>query len=238
MDLVSTIAVTGATGHLGRVLVPYLWERGKIVEKVGRTLDPDLEADVLIHAATPNWRNEDAIKDFARFNEAVARWAEVTGGRVINIGSWWQYADGIAPHLSYSRMKNDQQAMFPVTVVPFSIYGTTQRDDSGFIPLLLAHIRGTSRLKDASHRTRDWIHIRDVCDALRSALVAPDGIYEANTGIMYSPADLVRAMTGETLPGHVDVPAASPRYVHPRVPNWSPRIDVLGHIRRSVGAVA
>ena len=232
----STVAVTGATGHLGQVLVPYLWERGHIVEQVGRWIHPDLEADVVIHAAAPNWRNEDAIKDFARFNEAVARWAEVTGGRVISIGSWWQYADGIAPHLSYSRMKNDQQEMFPLTVVPFSVYGTTERDDSGFIPQLRSHVRGTARLVDASPRTRDWIHVRAVCDALRAALVAPDGIYEANTGIMYSPADLVRAMTGETLPGHVDVPTASPRYLYPRVPNWSPRIDVLTHLRTYIPA--
>ena len=223
--------MTGATGHLGRVLVPYLWERGHIVEQVGRTLAPDLDADILIHAAAPNWRKEDAVKAFAPFNEAVARWAEVTGGRVVNVGSWWQYADGIAPHLSYARMKNDQQEMFPLTVVPFSIYGSTLRDDSGFIPQLLAHVRGATRLVDASRRTRDWIHVRDVCSALREALVAPDGIYEAATGIMYSPADLVRAMTGETLPGHVDVPVATPRYVHPRVPNWAPRIDVLAHLR-------
>lgn len=232
------VAVTGASGHLGRVLVPYLWERGKIVVPVGRELPADLDADVLIHAAAPDYRDVAAVCDFARFNEAVARWAEVTGGRVINVGSWWQYAAGDAPHLRYSQMKADQAEMFPVTVVPFSIYATGTREGRGFIPQLLAHIRGLGTVTAASREPRDWIHARDVCDALRAALVAPDGIYEAGTGTHYSAAELLRAMTGERVPEWLDVPSCSPVHRHPPVPGWAPRTDVLGYLSRAVGAVA
>lgn len=234
----AVVAVTGASGHLGRVLVPYLWERGHIVAPVGREIAPDLDADVLIHCAAPDYRDLEAVRAFAPFNEAVARWAEVTGGRVINVGSWWQYAAGDAPHLRYSQMKADQARMFPVTVVPFSVYATSAREGRGFIPQLLAHVRGSGTVSAASREPRDWIHARDVCDALRAALRAPDGIYEASTGSHYSAAELLRAMTGETVPAWIDVPSCSPVHRHPQVPGWAPRIDVLGYLSRALGAVA
>ena len=206
--------------------------------KVGREFPPDLEADVVIHAAAPDYRHIDAVRDFAPFNEAVARWSEITGGRVINIGSWWQYADGDAPLLRYSQLKVDQSRMFPLTVVPFSIYGTAAREGRGFVPQLLAHARGGKAISAASREPRDWIHARDVCDALRAALVAPDGIYEAGTGAHYSAAELLRSVTGETVPNWVDVPTCAPRHYHPPVPGWAPRIDILGHLARTLGAVA
>lgn len=234
----SSIAVTGATGHLGSVLVPYLWERGHTVIPVGRRVPFDLDADVLIHCAAPDWRDEDAIMAFPIFNEIVARWAEVSGGRVINVGSWWTYAHGGAARLSYCQLKAEQSDMFPVTVVPFSVYGTSARQGRGFIPQLLAHVRGSATLSAASREPRDWLHVRDLCDALRAALRAPDGIYEAATGVQYSAAELLRSMTGETVPAWPDVPSCTPAYLHPRVPGWTPKTDVLGHLARSVGAVA
>ena len=232
------VAVTGASGHLGRVLVPYLWERGKTVVQVGREITPDLDADVLIHCAAPDYRDDDAVRDFAPFNEAVARWAEVTGGHVVNVGSWWQYAHGDAPGLAYSALKRDQAEMFPVTVVPFSVYGSTAREGRGFIPQLLAHCRGAGTVTAASREPRDWLHTLDLCDALRAALVVPEGIYEAATGSRYSAAELMRAMTGQTVKDWPDVPSCSPHYLHPRVPGWTPKIDVLTHLSRSLGAVA
>lgn len=233
-----TVAVTGASGHLGSVLVPYLWERGKIVVPVGREITPDLEADVLIHCAAPDYADDDAVRAFAPFNEAVARWAEVTGGRVVNVGSWWQYADGEAPTLDYSALKRDQADMFPVTVVPFSVYGNATRQARGFIPQLLAHVRGSGKVTAASREPRDWLHVRDLCDALRAALVAPDGIYEARTGQQYTAAELLRAMTGEVVPEWHDVPSCSPVYLYDTVPGWTPKVAVLTHLARSVGAVA
>ena len=233
-----TIAVTGASGHLGSALVPYLWERGHIVEQVGRRIRLDLQADVMLHCAAPDYRDEDAVREFAIFNEMVARWSEVTGGRVISVGSWWQYAHGGSSTISYSRMKADQADMFPVTVIPFSVYGSTAREGRGFIPQLLAHVRGSGTVSAASREPRDWTHVRDLCDALRAALVAPDGIYEAATGVQYSAAELLRAMTGETVPNWPDVPSCSPHYVHPRVPGWTPKTDVLGYLSRAIGAVA
>jgi nucleoside-diphosphate-sugar epimerase len=233
-----TIAVTGASGHLGSVLVPYLWERGYVVEPIGYDLPLNLDADVLLHLAAPDWRDEGAIRDFARFNEQVARWSEVTGGRVINTGTWWQYASPESAALSYSRLKDDQQAMFATTLVPFSIYGTTARSGRGFVPQLIAAARGTTTLTGASRQPRDWVHARDVCDAYRALLRAPEGIYEAATGVRYSPAELARSVLGTDLPDYPDVPPCLPRYRHPRPPGWVPRIDVIGHINRSLNREA
>ena len=66
-----TVAVTGASGHLGRVLVPYLWERGHIVEPLGRRdvqalLHGDVEARALIHCAAPDYKDDDAVRAFCR----------------------------------------------------------------------------------------------------------------------------------------------------------------------------
>lgn len=232
------IAVTGASGHLGRVLVPFLWERGHVVVKVGRIVPDTIGVDAIVHLAAPDWRDEAAVEGFAAFNAEVLRWSQATGARVVSVGSWWQYATGDAPGLAYSRMKAEQQGMFPVTVVPFSVYGHEARAGRGFVPHLLDHARGSVRLSGASREQRDWVHARDVCEALRAALTAPDGVYEAASLVTYSPAELVRAITGETVPEWVDVPSCAPRHVHPQVPGWAARVDVLGHLRRSLGAAA
>jgi nucleoside-diphosphate-sugar epimerase len=236
--VVSTIGVTGATGHLGRVLVPYLWEHGKIVVEIGREIPPDLDVDAVIHLAAPQWDDDDAVRDFAPFNEALARWSETTGGRVVNVGSWWQYAGGGTAALAYSRLKADQMATFPVTVVPFSIYATSVRAGRGFVPQLLAAARGLGTVRAASVERRDWIHATDVCAALRAALVAPDGIYEASTGVHYSPAELCRTFLDTEPDVYPDNPSCSPRHMHSNVPAWAPRIDVLGYLRRSLGQAA
>jgi len=226
------VAVTGASGHLGRHLVPYLWERGHIVTPIGREWDDDLDAEAVIHLAAPDWRDEDAVRDFARFNERIARWAETTGGRVINTGSWWQYATGDARDLSYSRLKDDQQAMFGTTLVPFSIYSDRLRDGRGFIPQLVAHVRGEKALQGASRQMRDWIHVADVCAAYRAALRAPEGVYEVATGMQFSPMELVVSLTGTRVGEYVESPNCEPRYHREPVPGWVPRIDILDQSRR------
>jgi len=233
---VTTVAVTGASGHLGRVLVPYLWERGYTVEKVGHEMPSD-EADVVMHLAAPrDWRDADAVRNFAIYNERLARYSAVNGTRVIAAGSWWQYADGDAPALPYSRMKSDQAAMFDCTLVLFSVYGSESREGRGFIPQLLAHARGGRSLAGVSHESRDWIYATDACGAFRAALSAPDGIYEVATGLRYSPAELARAVLGVELPDWPDVPSCSPRYLHSPVPGWAPRTDVLDFLRRRTAA--
>lgn len=232
----TTVAVTGASGHLGRILVPYLWERGHVVAQVGREM-PSPDAEVVIHLAAPDWRDLEGIRDFAAYNEHLARFSEVNSTRVISAGSWWQYADGDAPALPYSRMKSDQMCMFDCTVVLFSVYGDRPRDGHGFIPALLAAAaRGAEGLPAASHEPRDWIYATDACGALRAALSAPDGIYEAATGQHYSPAELARSVLGVDLPDHPADPSCAPRHRHTPVPGWAPRTDVLDFLRRRTAA--
>lgn len=236
----TSVGVTGASGHLGSMLVPFLLERGYTVTPIGRTMPHDLDVDVVMHLAAPNWRDDAAMDDFYRFHEQVVRWREVSGGRVIQTGSWWQYAgDGHTPELYYSRIKGIQERVFDVSLVPFSIYGTSVRAGRGFIPHLVAAVRAGRASMEASRQLRDWIHARDVCEALRACLSAPDGIYEARTGIQYSPAELARTV-GMPTTEHVDDPPCSPVYRHDLPPGFVPRVDVLTHIRLSLskGAAA
>jgi nucleoside-diphosphate-sugar epimerase len=231
---VSTVAVTGATGCLGRVLVNAVVAAGHEVVPIGRTWRDDLDADVLLHLAAPDWRDPDAVMAFAPLNERIARWSEQTGTRVVNTATWWQQAGADAERLDYTRMKADQAAMFPTSLVLFSVYGDTYRADRGFIPLLVRHCRGLADIPAASYRRRDWVHVDDVCRAYLSAMTMRPGVYEVATGQAFAPAELVRAMTGRTPAPRVDHPDAAPHYRHPRAPGWVPRIGVLDYLNRAV----
>ena len=227
------VGVTGASGHLGGFLVPYLWERGHIVTPIARRWDDGIDVDVLIHLAAPDHRDEDAIRDFAKFNERIARWQGYTGVPVISTGTWWQYAGAEAESLPYTAMKRDQMGMLHgSTLIPYSIYSDRIRDGRGFIPQLVAHMRGAGAVAGASRQLRDWIHVADVCAAYEAALVAPAGIYEVATGLQFSPMELVVAMTGGTVGEYPETPNCAPRYRHEHVPGWAPRVDVLTRVRR------
>lgn len=229
----TAVGVTGASGHLGRFLVPYLWERGHVVTPIGRTWDDGVDIDVLIHLAAPDHRDEAAIRDFAKFNERIARWQGYTGIPVINTGTWWQYAGPEAEALSYTALKRDQMAtLHGSTLIPFSIYSDRLRDGRGFIPQLVAHMQGRTRLAGASRQLRDWIHVADVCAAYRAALVAPAGVYEVATGLQFSPMELVVSLTGAKVDEYAETPNCAPRYRHGHVPGWAPRVDILNRVRQ------
>ena len=232
----STIGVTGATGHLGRHLVNHVVRSGHTVVPIGRTWDDDVEVDALLHLAAPDHRDEDAIRAFAPLNERIVRWSQATGTRVISTGTWWQYAGTEASSLSYTRLKAEQMDAFDTTLILFSVYGTTARSGRGFIPQLVTHCRGGRTLAGASHQRRDWTHADDVVRAYMAALGAPSGVYEVGVGSAYSPAELVRALTGETLPDYVEHPNCSPHHVYGWVPGWTPTIGVLSYLREAVVA--
>lgn len=222
------LGVTGATGHLGRHLVPLARTLGHDVVPIGRERPPT-GLDAIVHLAAPNHRDQRAIEDFAAFNAAV--WA--TRVPVVNVGSWWQVAGTEAQSLAYTRLKRIQMDTFGTTVVLYSVYGHESRDGRGFVPQLLDHAQGRRRLAGASRQARDWIHADDAGRALLAALEAPRGVYAACTGSPISPRDLALLTTGDDLPDYAETPSAWPTYPYPLVPGWQPTVDVRDYVRTS-----
>lgn len=161
------VAVTGATGYLGQTMVSWLARRNVDVFLVGHRIADYMRADVVFHLAAPDHRNDQACVEFTYFNEDLATWASNHSVPVINTASWWQHAGVNAESLIYTRTKCGQQSMFAdqTTLTLFSVYGPTARSTHGFVPQLIAHLRGQHRLVEASTEPRDWIHVEDICRA-------------------------------------------------------------------------
>ena len=230
------IAVTGHTGHLGQELMRFL----PTAIPIGRTI-PTQPAHTVIHAAAPNWRDPDAVAMFDIFNEHLAGYIRRHDIRtVVNVGSWWQYAEGNCRDLPYTLQKHRQARLMEWTgarvthIIPYSIYGDEPRAGRGFIPQLIETIKGNSNVAGLSQQPRDFIHVTDVAAAIITAIDANPGTYVAATGFTVSPAELA-ALYDIDAPDYPEHPQAIPRHIHPPVPRWQPRTDVLQHISRSVG---
>lgn len=234
------IAVTGHTGHLGQELMRFL----PTAMPIGRYVPRDVQKPVhtLVHAAAPNWRDDDAVAMFDLYNEAIAAFIRRHDIRtVINIGSWWQYAEGDCRDLPYTLQKHRQARLMEWTgarvvhVIPYSIYGDEARAGRGFIPQLIYALTTNTGLAGLSDQPRDFIHVSDVAAAIITAIDANPGTYVAATGITFSPRELGNRHNLEAR-NYPERPHATPRYLHPPVPQWAPRFNVLEHITRSVEA--
>lgn len=229
------IGLTGSTGHLGQVITAM----NPDVQVVDRDL-PSLRIDTLIHAAAPNWRDETAITMFDLYNYELCRYIVLHKiSTIVNIGSWWQYADGNCAALSYSLLKNRQIMMMGklgvrvVTLVPFSIYGDEARAGRGFIPQLVQAIRNNEPLSGLSNQPRDFVHVQDVA---RACLLAPSvraGIYLVATGMTSTPKEIANQY-GITAPAYDEYPTGIPRYLFDPLPGWSPRVNLHAHIVNAI----
>jgi nucleoside-diphosphate-sugar epimerase len=235
------IAVTGASGHLGSVMVPFLEAYGHTVIPVGHEIDPQMDADALIHLAAPDHRDEEAIRRFYFFNGRVKYWADHhRDAFVINTGTWWQKVEGEALDMSYTRLKVVQaEVIGNVTLIPYSVYGHAVREDRGFIPQLVTYMRGGKPLLGASRQERDWVYVTDVCNAYLIALRDRcTGEFDVATGHTMSPHEIVVLMTGEDLPDYPEHPNCHPPVTLHPVPNWHADTSVLAFIDHEVGAHA
>jgi nucleoside-diphosphate-sugar epimerase len=221
------VAVTGASGHLGQYICQRLKLDGHKVIPVGRQFPKDLEADIIWHLAAPNHRNDDDCSQFMWFNDAVA----MSGIPVINTGTWWQYAGQEAAGLYYTRIKQEQQAMFDTTLVLFSVYGSRPRNARGFIPQLIDYANGVNPIVGASRQQRDWVHVSDVFTAFLAATWSPAGVYDIATGTTFSPYELTLAVVGESLPDYQEFPNCAPQYDNQQLANWNYKVNVLSYIR-------
>ena len=225
------IGITGASGHLGNVITSMLPE----CDPIGHTI-PRRRYEAIIHTAAPNYRDDNAVQNFRKFNAHLAEHInEFTPDTLIITGSWWQYAIGTCSDLAYTHLKNEQRVMFPnaVHLIPFSIYGNEPRPGRGFIPQLIHNINTRQPLKGLSTQLRDFIHVTDVALAHIQGLDAQPGIYEIATGRTITPTDLA-GLFGIIAPEYDEHPTAHPQYVAPRLPGWEPTINLINHIKTHI----
>lgn len=225
------IGITGATGHLGSVITSMLPD----AHPIGRTIPPR-RFDAIIHTAAPNYRNDDDVMRFRAFNRALLdHIREYPPDALIITGSWWQHATGSCQDLTYTMLKNEQQALFPnaVHLIPFSIYGDEPRPGRGFIPQLIRTITTGQPLAGLSNQLRDFIHVTDVARAHIQALEHDQGIYNIATQRTITPADLA-ALFNIHGPELDEYPHAYPRYITEPLPGWTPAINVIEHINTRI----
>jgi nucleoside-diphosphate-sugar epimerase len=230
------IAVTGASGHLGQAMQRYLRQACFDVVPVGRVIPDGLRADVVFHLAAPNHKDAQDCSQFTYFNEDLWTWADSHSVPVINTATWWQHAGVDAESLFYTRTKAAQQEMFAghTTLTLFSVYGDPVRDGRGFIPQLINHLQGKSRLAGASIQDRDFIHTADVCAAYMAAISAPVAIYDVATYLPVSPMRLLQVFSDEPVAIYPDVPDALCHWPNKRLPNWLAQTAVNSYIAQTL----
>lgn len=221
------IGVTGASGHLGQAILELLPDAYPISRNM-----PDIPLTGLIHAAAPDYRDDEQVMLFHDFNVRLLDYLETNRlRRVVVVGSWWQHARGDCKQLLYTQMKDHQQRMFTAThVLPYSIYGNDPRPGRGFVPQLIAAINGTGQLAGLSNEPRDFIHVSDVARACIVALDAPRGLYIAGTGQTDTPRAIAERY-GLSGPDYEEWPSAVPAYLARPVPAWRPIVDLHAHIQ-------
>jgi dTDP-4-dehydrorhamnose reductase len=221
------IGVTGATGHLGQAICGMFPDTYQI-----RYNMPDIPLAGIIHAAAPNYHDDDAVIRFHDFNHELNTYlSDYRVRRIVIVGSWWQHAVGTCRDLLYTKLKDHQRRVFPGThVIPFSIYGDEARPGRGFIPQLIEATNGTTTLAGLSNQPRDFIHVSDVARACVIALDAPRGTYIAATRRTESPR-AIAARYGVMAADYVEQPTAIPRYLARPVPAWQPLVDLHAHIK-------
>lgn len=216
------VGITGASGQLGQALM----RRYPQAIAIGHRL-PDDPVDVLIHAACPNWTVDRSVTDFYRFNLAVMQYQRRWQPKVVNVGSWWQVAVGSCRYLTYTRLKDYQQALFPdaVHVVAYSIYGPSK----GFSRVISDHVTGRRPMPSVGTAWRDFIHVDDVATAVEKAIDLPPGRYSACTAEPVR-LDAVASAFGINVPTENLEPRADLRYPLERIPLITRRLsDHIAH---------
>lgn len=233
------IGVTGASGHLGRRLVPMLRRQGHAVREIGRSIKEPIDVDCLIHLAAPRELDPESVSDFQLFNKESLDLKRRYGLTIFGAGSLWQLGSGISRKLPYSLLKDwQQQNLHDCTLILYSVYSTEIREKRGFIPQLIDAIRKGERITSASSEKRDWVHVEDVAQAFLTAVSGPiSGTYEVRTGNAISPAELVELFTGEqpdefnqTVPYHLQ-----PTY--PTLPTWNAKIEIVSWVESQIQGV-
>ena len=199
-----TVAITGASGQLGQALA----RRYPDAILIGHHMIEE-PVDLLIHAACPDWRDERDVEDFGRFNLAVLQYVRRHQPTMVNVGSWWQIAEGTCRDLAYTRMKDYQQSLFPEArhVIAYSIYGPIK----GYALEVVRHVTGQRRMTTVGTPWRDFVWVDDVADAVANASMRAPGVYGAYSRKPVQVSAVARAF-GIDLPIREQGPTAELRY--------------------------
>lgn len=192
----SRIAVTGASGFIGRILCPFLRERGHEVVEVDRKSlgDPVAGAHAVVHlAALAHSRGVDKgfLHDVnVKGAIAVGRAAAASGARMLfmstlkvhgeHASSPLSESSPLAPHDAYARAKaqaEDELRAVPglaLTVLrPPLVYGPGVK--ANFRALATAIARGWPLPLAAIDNRRSFLYVGNLVDAVLRCLDAPPG---------------------------------------------------------------
>lgn len=187
------IAVTGATGFIGRHVVEHLRARGDDVVPVGRPLEREAlaaafhGADAVIHLAgvVSTLHERDYVAVNVEGTRAVAEAAQARGAALVHISSLAAAgpASAGAPHgeddkphplTAYGRSKLESERVLEavrdlrwIALRPGIVYGP---GDRAMLPLFRMGNRGMLPLVGAPTAAYTLIHVSDVVRAIASAL--------------------------------------------------------------------
>jgi nucleoside-diphosphate-sugar epimerase len=186
------IAVTGATGFIGRHLVSHLESRGDAVIPVGRPLEREALAkafkgvDTVVHLAgvVSTTRDEEYVKVNIDGARAVGEAAHDSGARLVHVSSLAAAGpappdaprteeDPPAPMTAYGRSKLEgERAIAAVsglrwTVLrPGVVYGP---GDRALLPLFVLASRGVLPLIGRATAAYTFVHVSDLVRAIAAA---------------------------------------------------------------------
>jgi len=187
------IAVTGATGFIGRHLVAHLTSRGDEVVQVGRPLERKplaaafRGADTVVHLAgvVSTTRDEEYVEVNVEGTRAVAEAARESGARLVHVSSLAAAGpappqaprtedDPPAPMTAYGRSKlGGERAIAGVpglrwTVLrPGVVYGP---GDRALLPLFVLAARGVMPLVGRATAAYTFVHVSDLVRAIAAAV--------------------------------------------------------------------
>lgn len=187
------IAVTGATGFIGRHVVSHLESRGDAVGRVGRPLEREAlrqgfrGADTVVHLAgvVSTTRDEEYLEVNVDGARAVAEAARESGARLVHISSLAAAGpappgapraeeDPPAPMTAYGRSKLEgERAIAAVpglhwTILrPGVVYGP---GDRALLPLFVLASRGVLPLIGRATAAYTFVHVSDLVRAIAAAV--------------------------------------------------------------------
>jgi nucleoside-diphosphate-sugar epimerase len=187
------IAVTGATGFIGRHLVSHFASRGDAVVPVGRPLEREAlakkfrGADTVVHLAgvVSTTRDEEYVEVNVGGARAVAEAARERGVRLVHVSSLAAAGpsppgaprtedDPPAPMTAYGRSKLEGERVIaaipglPWTVLrPGVVYGS---GDRALLPLFVLASRGVLPLIGRASAAYTFVHVSDLVRAIAAAV--------------------------------------------------------------------
>jgi len=187
------IAVTGATGFIGRHLVSHLSSRGDAVVQVGRPLEREplarafRGAETVVHLAgvVSTVREEEYFAVNVGGARAVAEASRESGARLVHVSSLAAAGpapptapraeeDPPAPMTAYGRSKLEgERAIAAVTGLrwivlrPGVVYGP---GDRALLPLFVLAARGVLPLVGRANAAYTFVHVADLVRAIAAAV--------------------------------------------------------------------